>query len=337
MTTISYHLNFRAPLHIGERGVGLEESRTFASADTLFSALCVMWRELYGVTKLEKELLPAFQTDAPPLLLTSAFPYAGSVRFYPRPLGAKVKGDGKAWRKVRFVSERRFAQLAQGETLTLEKAHCLNDGAVWVDDADLPELRAWQRDGDYRFWQHAVTPRVTLDRITSASALWQLGGVSFNAGCGLWFAARCQSDWQAPLETALRLLGDTGLGGERGAGYGLFSVARREPLTLPDLPNAEQFITLSPCAPASAAQLQALTQQREVQFNLSVRRGWAGSPAAGNLRRQEVWMFDEGSLLAGSGGANAGRLVNVKPLPEMHDVWRYGFAFPVGVKPCANV
>ena len=70
-----------------------------------------MWRELYGVTELEK-LLQAFQTDTPPFLLTSAFPYAGKVRFFPRPLVTGVRGEAKAWRRVQFVSELRFHELA---------------------------------------------------------------------------------------------------------------------------------------------------------------------------------------------------------------------------------
>jgi hypothetical protein len=45
-----------------------------------------------------------------------------------------------------------------------------------------------------------------------------------------------------------------------------------------------------------------------------------------------VWMFTEGSVLMGNPMSRAGRLVNVKPDVCPHDVWRYGYAFPVGVK-----
>jgi CRISPR/Cas system CSM-associated protein Csm4 (group 5 of RAMP superfamily) len=41
--TVVYTLRFRAPLHIGERGIGQEETRDYVPADTLFSALCTMW------------------------------------------------------------------------------------------------------------------------------------------------------------------------------------------------------------------------------------------------------------------------------------------------------
>lgn len=339
-TTIGYHLTFRAPLHIGERGVGLEESRTFASADTLFSAVCMMWRELYGVAELET-LLRAFQTDAPPFLLTSAFPFAGTVRFFPRPLLAGVPGDAKTWRRVQFISAQRFSELMSGARPALEAQHCLSEGKVWVHGDELKSLKAWLQNGVHQFWQHAVTPRVTLDRITSASALWHLGSVSFSDNCGLWFAVQYSDEWQAVwkprLETALRLLGDTGLGGERGAGYGLFTIAEPATLALPEVADASRFITLSPCAPANAIQLAALTADQTASYHLLARRGWVGSSEAGNLRRQQVWMFSEGSLLCGAPTRLVGHLVDVTPAPSPHEVWRYGLAFPVGVQPCANV
>src|SRR5690606_14675695 len=90
-----YHLRARSPFHFGERGVGLEASAEFAHDDTVFSALCSVWRELYGTQCLE-ELLSGFLSDLP-FLLSSVFPYAagqdGVIRFYLRPFGS-VPGLG---------------------------------------------------------------------------------------------------------------------------------------------------------------------------------------------------------------------------------------------------
>jgi len=66
-------------------------------------------------------------------------------------------------------------------------------------------------------------------------------------------------------------------------------------------------------------------------YDLLPRRGWVTSPEAGNLRRKMIWMFAEGSVLAGNPEQRAGLLVNVKPEVCPHDVWRYGYAFPVGM------
>jgi CRISPR type III-A-associated RAMP protein Csm4 len=81
-----YPLSFRSPLHVGKRGVGLEATRSYVPADTLFSALCVAWRELYGASDLCGQLLEPFSAGRGPFFLTSAFPQAAGVRFFPRPL-----------------------------------------------------------------------------------------------------------------------------------------------------------------------------------------------------------------------------------------------------------
>jgi len=89
--SIVYRLTFRSPVRIGERGVGLEATRPYVPADTLFSAICIMWRELYDVNDLKEAVLKPSGSDGEavqqmPLIISSAFPYAGAVRFYPKPV-----------------------------------------------------------------------------------------------------------------------------------------------------------------------------------------------------------------------------------------------------------
>ena len=54
----TYYLNFRSPLHLGRRGVGLEETEISIPADTLFSAICQTWRTFYGEESLTDFLGP---------------------------------------------------------------------------------------------------------------------------------------------------------------------------------------------------------------------------------------------------------------------------------------
>ena len=56
----TYHLAFRSPLHVGERGVGLETAQIHVPADTLFSAICSVWRAVYGVDGLLGDVLDWF-------------------------------------------------------------------------------------------------------------------------------------------------------------------------------------------------------------------------------------------------------------------------------------
>ncbi|MDZ7378438.1 MAG: type III-A CRISPR-associated RAMP protein Csm4 [candidate division KSB1 bacterium] len=339
----SYFLHFRSPLHIGERGVGLEETRTHVPADTLFSALCSLWRELYGVEALYADVLDWFTEEEggnEPFFLSSAFPFAGTVRFLPRPLARLnvevAAGDDKAFKRVRFVSEAVFTALVSGGKPTFTEADCINGGSLWVTGAERAQLADWRDEeaDDIVLWRQDTVPRVTLDRITSASAIWHLGQVQFSAGAGLWFAVAFNEDHGEALRhrfaACLRALGDTGLGGERSAGRGLFRCELGNAPALPESVEAERFVTLAPVCPKDTAQLTALIGA-EAAYDLLPRRGWVTSPEAGNLRRNMVWMFAEGSVLTGNPQLRTGRLVDVRPDACPHPVWRYGYAFPVGV------
>jgi CRISPR-associated protein Csm4 len=318
---VTYYLNFRSPLHLGRRGVGLEETEISIPADTLFSAICQMWRTFYGEGHLT-DFLTQYETGEP-FLLTSAFPFASDTRFFPKPLidlNVDADDDIKKLKRVRYLSEKRFGQIINGEPVAFDSDALINDGQLWIHDDNKCPRTVWKTD---------KRPRVTLDRQSSASEIWHLGGVKFNKGCGLWFDAKFETEeTQRRIETILRVLGDTGIGGERSAGYGLFDLhiksAESESESM-----AGRFVTLSPICPRDAEQLDALIQG-DIAYTLEERSGWIGSFEGSGLRRQQIWMFGEGSVLAGN-GAGVGRLVDLKPDSCPHPVWRYAYAWPIKI------
>ncbi len=347
-----YRLRFRSPLRIGERGVGLETTRPYVPADTLFSAVCSAWRELYGARALTAELLQIDGDGAKaPFLLSSAFPFAGDVRFFPKPLAyapnqlAIPDDQGKDFKRVQFVSQAIFAKLIAATAVTFDKNHCGNGGAVWIDPSEKAALAHFAAEPENdEFWRINVRPRVTLDRLTSASQIWHIGSVHFKEGAGLWFAtsfaANAATNLPTKFDACLRLLGDTGLGGERGGGYGLFAFTQDDnpEIGLPSAANASAFVTLAPCCPNDKDELQRLTADRPA-YEIITRRGWIGSTEGSTLRRQTVWMFREGSVLSGPASSRYGKLVELTPaiwrnndVPNeaKHRVFRYGYAFPIG-------
>ena len=325
---VTYYLNFRSPLHLGRRGVGLEETGISIPADTLFSAICQTWRTFYGEERLT-DFLAQYETDAP-FLLTSAFPFAGDVRFFPKPLIViedEIKDDDrKKFKNLRFVSEKRFHQIINNEMVTpdhddlIKDQDLINDKKIWIHgEGKCP----------HTVWKTEKRPRVTLDRQSSASEIWHLGGVKFNKGCGLWFDAKFDTEeTQTQIETLLRVLGDTGIGGERSAGYGLFDL-HREPAAPESDRERDRFVTLSPTCPQDADELGALIRG-DVAYTLEERSGWIGSTEGNGLRRQQIWMFGEGSVLSGS-GSQIGRLVDLRPDVCPHPVWRYAYAWPLKI------
>lgn len=319
----------------------MEATKTYIPADTLFSAICSAWRLLYDANSLQVELLQPFSaSESVPFLISSAFPFAGGVRFYPKPLGIRpvnVDKSEKMFKRVRFVSETVFQQMTEGSPPEFQECDCINSDAVWLSSDERKSLRSFvdEATGNLLLWKTAVVPRVTLDRITNASQIWHMGMAQFVQGAGLWFAIRFMKGSDVllkKLEASLRLLEDTGLGGERGAGLGLFRFESQEG-GVPSAAETSCFATLSPLCPANTDQLQSLLGDG-IHYDLTPRRGWIGSPEGGNLRRKQVWMFSEGSVLSGNPQSIVGSLQDTKPdeMPDLHPVYRYGYAFPVGVK-----
>ena len=319
---VTYHLNFRSPLHLGRRGVGLEETEISIPADTLFSAICQTWRTFYGEESLT-DFLAQYETGEP-FLLTSAFPFASNTRFFPKPLidlEVKAEDERKKLKKVRYLSEKRFRQIVNDEEIVFDPDDLSNDGQLWIHGDDKCSRTVWTTD---------KRPRVTLDRQSSTSEIWHLGGVKFHENCGLWFAAKFDvEETQTQIETVLRVLGDTGIGGERSAGYGLFDL-HSKPAEIESERETDRFVTLSPICPRDADELDRLIQGNDVGYTLEERSGWIGSAEGNGLRRQQVWMFAEGSVLMGS-GTGIGRLVDLKPEACPHPVWRYAYAWPIKI------
>jgi len=374
MNVDCYLLMARSPFHFGVRGVGIEAASVVGHADTLWSAFCLGLEEIAGPAELAR-FIAAYRSGEPPMLLSSAFPYAAArssadeddwqpprtaqaadaVRFYPKPL-ADPAGlpDKPALRKAlkgaSYVSAAVFADWIAGRPMG---AHLESDGLpitvesgqAWVSRAELKRLEGWIDDETeaIRLWVTGDVPRVTVDRVSSASQVFQAGRVTFQPGGGLWLGIRWGSGWQPVGESVLRALGDSGLGGERSAGHGQFTLLLLGAETWADPAPGAPFINLAFYWPPDATAAQATLGDPRARYTLEVRRGYMAShrvvqPEEGGrvvgaaLRRRSVCMAGEGSLLIASGPGPFGGLANVTPKlfaqAGGHDVLRYGYAFP---------
>ena len=367
---VCYRLVARSPFHIGERGVGIEESSVVLHSDTLFSAICLTLRELGEDLEGFLACFPRIQADgkqppvilpaqhAPPFRLSSAFPYAGDVFFFPRPMippqGLDEIGDpklGKTLKKIDFVSRPIFEALLAGRPIAhflveddaetpggkcLRRGVLPQKGQVWVTPSEVGLLRQYldARTGEVRLWSEDVVPRVTVDRKTNRSQVYAAGRIRFAPGCGLFLLIDySDATWKPRVERALRVLGDSGIGGERSSGHGQFLLETAEGFSMEEnSPNLETaYVTLSLFWPTEAeVQAKGLAG---ASYGLVNRHGWMGSPDGMNLRRRAVRMITEGSVLRRK---PEGALADVKPLDPSpaenvpHAVWRYGLAMSVG-------
>jgi CRISPR-associated protein Csm4 len=374
-----YRLTFHAGFHIGVRGVNLEESGAHIPSDSLFAAILDAFLRTGGDAD---GFSTPFKGRKPPFLLTSAFPFAGGVRFFPMPVpldrwfsSGTLRERPKDLKKVRFLSEGLFRRMLNGEQMDEwlfpkeegvepTRGLALQGGVFWltVDEVNkLPEpmrinprtgqsipLRALRR---HRVFSSQQVPRVTLDRVSSASNIFYAGRVFFAPGCGLWFGVQ----WLQPeakvsnggpsfrdaFLMALAILADDGLGGERTVGYGGFSWTE-EPnsLPLPDPKEGDLVWLLSRYHPHEEELPRALTES--IGYQLTPVAGWLRSWHGPAQRRKRIWLVAEGSLVRNVGPGPWGDITDVRPcyrnpagdLP--HPVWRYGFALGAPVPQSAS-
>lgn len=364
MKVTAYHLKPRGPMHFGERGVGVETASVVFHADSLFSAICHAVLEAEGEARLV-EMLGEFKGEPanPPFLISSVYPAIGDVRLLPRPMvGAPRSPEAprptddtarKQGKKVRYYSWDLFGRAVRGEAVNPpahENAQVAagQSGDVWISVAERDRLGGdlWKTT-DRRaepWWiggRAGRVPRVTVDRITSASQIFHAARVQFVQGVHLYFMVIWRRPgWRETIERILPALGDAGIGGERAIGHGQFDLL--DPtgtvldLPVPDAPDG--FVTVAPYCPTPDElgvpdRMQSGVFATGASWDLSPRGGWMAVPGV-SLRQSVVTMVSEGSTMHHPTGLPAtenafGQLLNVTPVGyTRHSVYRYGFAFP---------
>ncbi|MYC95651.1 MAG: hypothetical protein F4X14_11835 [Caldilineaceae bacterium SB0661_bin_32] len=373
-------LHFPQGLHIGARGVNLEEAGVDVPSDTLFSALVDTWRRTGGDPDLWTR---PFRNGEPPFLLTSAFPFAGNVRFYPAPVDLRLlippdrpeETVDKPLKRVRFLSEKLLRRVLSGQSLPEflpgpdeqpgkpaddQYAVRLQNGALCLlpeEAGKLPDGLRLNAQGGKRslrllmrqqVWQTERTPRVTVDRINSASNIFHAGRTRFAPGCGLWFGVQWRHadmpvanqsglSYQETLQRILALLGDEGIGGERSAGYGAFHPTWGDQFHLRDPFHGHIAWLLSRYLPGPA-ELPTCLNNAHAAYKLVRIGGWARSLHGADQRRKQISMLAEGSLIAWPSSNLAGKIENLRPEYDAsvgdfpHPVWRSGLAVAVGLK-----
>ena len=341
-------LTFHGGLHVGLRGLDLAESAAYVPSDTLFAALLDAWRRS-GQTAEDFAAPFTSSPNDPPFLLTSAFPQAGAVRFFPMPQDVtillspeKLRDYGKTLKGVRYLSEKLLRAAAGGQTMDSQlfpkketeepegnQGLALQGGSLWLAKEEMAQLpdamhRKQRRLHSLRHvnvWSNQQTPRVTVSRITSASNIFHAGRVSFAAGCGLWFGVQWRKpDMPVPgasityrdaFSAALSLLEHDGLGGERTSGYGAFTHSKDGSFHLDD--PGEEKLTLLLCRYMPREdELQHTLTAEGTAYAMSPVEGWLRSPDQPAQRRRLVYMLTEGSAIHTS-SALAGRVENVRP------------------------
>ena len=311
---------WRFGAHTGSR----EETDAIGHSDLLYSALT---HALAALGELDAWLAATAGAGEPAVRVSSMFPFQGRTFFAPPPRNFWPPAS----HRLRFKSAR-FAPLALIQDLVSEQP--LREDRWEVDPVSGCVIAA----GGQAPFRVVRRTMAAVDRPTGAAMAYETAALEFASNAGLWAVIVYRDEaardrWQGPVEGAFRYLADTGIGGERSAGWGRAEHVEFTRGVWPDLvltsPAGEGergYWLLSLYNPAAA---DGVTLDRG-DYALVARSGRVESNAGWGAAKQSLRMMEEGSVVLAS-RAPQGRAVDVAPAGFAHPVYRWGVALSIAV------
>jgi CRISPR type III-A-associated RAMP protein Csm4 len=299
---------WRAGHHAGER----ERVDAVYHSDALYSAVTHAMKSLGW---LEEWLAAtALNPGTSAVRFSSLFPVAGGVRLIPPPRTAwPPSGSGKL-----------HAEGARLVPLEVARNGIASESNWTVDGASACLLPA----GAAPPFEVAIRSAAAVDRLTGNTEPHRTASLEFEPGAALWgLADMSDSDnamWEPRVKSALRLLADSGFGGERSLGWGRAAEPQFSDASglFAGPAHSGAWWLLSLYSPHSE---DAVDWSRG-DYSAVTRGGWTDSPA-GAVRKKRVRMIEEGSIIMAP--ELRGRAVDVAPDGFAHPAWRSGFALAV--------
>jgi CRISPR type III-A-associated RAMP protein Csm4 len=306
MSLIEVKLRPTGPWRVGDRAGDRERVDVVYHSDALYSAVTHAMRSLGW---LEEWLdATARSVSAPVVRFSSLFPFVGKTRLVAPPKSVwPPSAPGKLY-------------LQAAKLIPLE-----------VVKSSLVEESRWQVDGESGCmvpmgvsapFRVSLRSAAAVDRVTGATEAHRTACLEFAPNAGFWGVFEVSDPvWEARVKSALRLLADSGFGGERSRGWGRAGEPQfSEAAHLFASSGAEGLWWL--LSLYSPHETDAVDWSRG-EYEAMVRGGWTESPA-GSAPKKQVRMLLEGSVVAAQ--AIRGQAVDVAPEGFAHPVYRAGFA-----------
>jgi CRISPR type III-A-associated RAMP protein Csm4 len=294
----------------------------------------------------------ARNSEGPAVRFSSCFPFLGETAFIvpPRSIWPPVGGVGAAktrWKGARFIPLHLVAAVLGGQPLQEDR---------WTVDGASECLLPAGQAGPFR---NNVRWSAAIDRLTGNAERHATACIEFRRDAGLWALVSFTDDaaharWSEPVRGGLKLLADSGFGGERSRGWGRsaqpeFIEGMLPDLILPEAPAPPP--TDSPAPPLAPAPAQELSEAeapptlhwllslftpaaddavdwKRGHYTLVARGGRIDSPAGFGERKKQLQMVTEGSVLV-AGDTIRGAAPDVAPDGFAHPVFRAGFALSI--------
>ncbi len=299
-----YRLHFTTPLHISNSRADYGVSLQSVLSDTMYAALTATLAKM-------GESIP--ENGDLGCTISGLFPYCkkgDKVDYYfPKPLSTRLSptldNDArKAMKKQAWLKQSLFEQVLQGKELS--------------EKQEMPEI-----------FHAEESARVCVSRFGEQNAEpFYMERLYFADGAGLYFIAHDKTEL---IDKALPLLALEGIGTDRNVDNGAFEYKQDSiVINVPD--NAEYVVSLSTFIPNSKEQLNKALAGHAA-YELIRRGGWITDAEGQGLRKNAVYAFAAGSVLAGLKTGD-GAIVNLAPqgVYTQHPVWRCGKTICLPIK-----
>lgn len=261
-------LYFRTPIHIGEVGIGLEETSEILHSDTIFSAI------VNALSYLGEDVTTFIEkVRGGKIKISSAYPFSDDY-YFPKPLIPPnfVSPDlrreyGKKIKELKFIPKDFFEK--------------------WISHVEVEEneLKRLDKEKLSNIKKYDL-PKVFLDRRTKDSSIYYIGLLKFKEG-GLYFLLdSSNNDYSKLIEPALNILREEGFGGKRTWGFGQFEFDI-DTISL-DVSKTNSYVTLSLVYPENINSL--------LYWQFVKRGGWVYSKCSKvQMRKPKILLISEAS------------------------------------------
>jgi CRISPR type III-A-associated RAMP protein Csm4 len=297
-------------------------------SDTLFSAVTHAMRLLgrmeYWLEVTARRNEPG--EGAPLVRFTSMFPFFGDTLYVPPPrhIWPPAPSVRVHYAGARFIPVSLVESIFAGKPLQDDR---------WSVDGASACLVPTGKSGPFRI---GVRSSAAVDRLSGASQPHRTTCLEFVPKAGLWFAvafadAITRDQWSDPIRAAIRLLADSGFGGERSRGWGRTHAPEFRDGPLSRLiyrgTSVGEFLhwNLSLLSPADSDRVE----WDRGSYSTTVRGGRIESPAGSGAAKKLLTLVEEGSVLSAT--VLEGNAPDVAPEGFAHPVYHAGWAFVIPV------
>ena len=329
MPAVLIRLRPTGPWRVGPDSGDRDRVDRVYHSDALYSAVCAAMARLGA---LEEWLDATARSPQPAVRFSSCFPFHQDTLYVvpPRHIWPPAASSKVRWKGARFVPLKAVETLLAGKPLSED---------AWVVDGESECLMPSSAPPGSTLFRASVRSSAAMDRAGEGVAPHSVACVEFAVGCGVWFVAAFADDaaqevWGGRIRAAIRLLADSGLGGERSRGWGRSEMPEFRAGELSELllrgggePQGETAYWM--LSLFHAAESDGVDWERG-NYTLATRGGRIESAAGWGEQKKDTRMVAEGSVLVAASEPR-GSATDVAPEGFPHPVYRAGFALSLPV------